>query len=115
MNLFVHVVDTEFGVPAANLHVTLRRCTAGSGWIDLGKGLTGPDGQLVVWRGTLPSSATFRIEFGIDQYYSTLGSVSLFPEAIVVFRAGDTDDDLNLHLLISPNLLLSYRGIANEQ
>ena len=115
MNLFVHVVETEFGVPAANLHVALRRCTGGLNWIDLGKGHTGPDGQLMAWQGTLSVPTTFWIEFDIDRFYSTLGSVPLFPKAIVVLRVGDTDDDLHLHLLISPNLLLNYRASSDER
>lgn len=115
MNLFVHAVETEFGVPAANLHVALRRCAGGSSWTDIGKGLTGPDGRLKVWQGTLSVPTTFWIEFDIDRFYSTLGSVPLFPKAIVVLRADDTDDDLHLHLLISPNLLLNYRASSAER
>jgi 5-hydroxyisourate hydrolase len=114
VNLSVQVVETAFGVPAANLQVVLRRRTNGSGWIDLGEGHTGPDGRLTVWQGTLSASATFQLEFDIDRYYATLGSVPLFPRAIVVVRVGDTDKDLHLPMLISPNLLLTYHAPSEE-
>jgi 5-hydroxyisourate hydrolase len=112
VNLSVQVMEAAFGVPAADLQVMLRRCTTGSAWIDVGEGHTGPDGRLTLWQGTLSTPATFQLEFDIDRYYSTLGSVPLFSRAIATFRVGDTDEDLHLSVLISPNLLLAYRGSA---
>lgn len=114
MNLSVHVMDTAHGYPAADIRVGLRR-TSLSGWIHLAEGHTGPDGALTIWQGTPCGTETFRLEFDLDRYYSTLGSVPLFPLAIVVFRVGDTGEDLHLPLLISPNLLLTYRGSAEER
>jgi 5-hydroxyisourate hydrolase len=112
VNLSVHITDTASGVPAANVRIALRRSTV-SGWMDLAQGHTGPDGFLAVWSGESCGS-TFRLEFDLDRYYSILGSVPLFPRAITVFRASDSDEDLHLFLLISPNLLLTYRGSADE-
>jgi 5-hydroxyisourate hydrolase len=102
-------MDAAFGVPAANVKVGLRRTTV-SGWINVAEMCTGPDGWLTVSLGEMYGSATFRIEFDLDRYYSAMGSVSLFPRLIVVFRVANTDEDLHLPLLISPNLLLTYRG-----
>lgn len=106
-------MDATFGAPADNVRVGLERTTE-SGWIDLAEGHTGPDGRLTVWQGKLCGSAAFRLEFDLDRYYSALGSVSLFPRAIVVFRVSDADEDLHLPLLISPSFLLTYRGSADE-
>jgi 5-hydroxyisourate hydrolase len=113
VDLSIHVMDTAFGVPAADVHVGLQRTTM-SGWIDVAEGRTGPDGRLTVWRGTSCVSATFRLELDLDRYYAALGSISVFPRAIVVFRVGDSDEDLRLSLLISPNLLVIYRGGVDE-
>lgn len=113
MNLSVRVTDTTFGVPAANVQVGLQRTTV-SGWVDLGNGHTGPDGRLTVWQGTVYLSATFQLEFDLDRYYSTLGCVPLFPRAVVMVRVGGTGEDLHLPVLISPNLLLTYRGSDDE-
>jgi 5-hydroxyisourate hydrolase len=113
VNLSVHVTDTASGVPAANVRVALRRSTM-SGWMDLAEGHTGLDGQLTVWSGASCGS-TFRLECDLDRYYSILGSIPLFPRGIVVFRVGDSDEDLHLILLISPSLLLTYRGSADER
>jgi 5-hydroxyisourate hydrolase len=112
VNLSVYVVDTLFGVPGADIHVGLQHTTV-SGWVDLAEGYTGPDGRFTVWRGSLRVSATFRLELELDRYYTTLGSVPLFPRAIVVFRVGDSGEDLHLTVLVSPNLLVTYRGSAD--
>ena len=109
MNLSVHVTDAAHGVPAADLQVGLRRITV-SGWIDLAEERTGPDGRFTALLGALYGSTTFQLELDIARYYSVLGSVPLFPRVIMLFRVGDTDEDLHLPLLISPNLLVAYRG-----
>ena len=42
------------------------------------------------------------------------GSVAVFHHATVVFRLGDTDEYLYPTVLASPNLVVIYRGGADE-
>jgi 5-hydroxyisourate hydrolase len=111
MNLSVYVMDTASGLPAACVRVGLVRVTM-SGCTDLARGHTGEDGRLAVWRGPMCGPATFRLELDLDRYFATLGTIPLFPRAVVVLRA--CDEDLHLTLLISPNLMFTYRASANE-
>lgn len=113
VDLSIHVMDTAFGVPAADVHVGLQRATV-SGWTDIAEGYTGPDGRLTVGHDTTSVSATFRLELDLDRYYAVLGTGSAFPRGIVVFRVSDTDADLHLSLLTSPNLLVIYRDSADQ-
>jgi 5-hydroxyisourate hydrolase len=106
-------MDAASGLPAASMPVGLQRITV-SGCLDLARGRTGTDGRLAVWHGSLCGQATFRLELDLDRYFGALGTVPLFPRAVVVLRAGDGDEDLHLTLLISPNLLLTYRDSAAE-
>ena len=109
VNLTVHVVDTVFGVPAADLEVGLRRRTE-SDWRELARGRTAADGRLAIWQERELRSGTYQLKFDLDGYYATLGSVPLHPRAIVEFRVTDPTADLDLPLLISPNSYCTYRG-----
>jgi 5-hydroxyisourate hydrolase-like protein (transthyretin family) len=113
VNVSVRVTDTAFGGPGAGISVALQRTTL-SGWIDLAKGQTDLNGRLAVWQGTLGLPATFQLEFDLDRYYAALGSVAVFHRATVVFRLSNTDEDLYLTILTSPNLVVISRGGADE-
>jgi 5-hydroxyisourate hydrolase len=109
VKLSICVVDAVFGAPAADIPVGLQRTTV-SGWIDLAKGQTGPDGRLALWQGQVELLATFQLEFDLDRYYAALGTETVFPRATVAFRAGDTRGDLYLTILTSPNLVAIYHS-----
>ncbi|MGW3655084.1 hydroxyisourate hydrolase [Streptomyces sp. NPDC005151] len=111
MTVDVRIVDTSFGVPAADVDVLLSR-RAEDGWQEVVRGRTDPEGLLVV---PPPSevrsgSAVYRIECDLDAYYAVLGVVPLFPRLTVEVRVVEPDVRLSLPLVISAHSVFAYRG-----
>jgi 5-hydroxyisourate hydrolase len=107
--LSLQVIETSFGTAAADVAVRLRWRTA-DGWRDLAEGRTAADGELLLWPGRFPAAGTYRIFFDLDAYYAALGTVPLYPSAVVEFRVEDQDTDLHMPLLVTPNSILTYRS-----
>jgi 5-hydroxyisourate hydrolase len=109
MTLAVHIVDHSFGVPAADVDVLLRRQTE-DGWQDVVRGLTGEDGRLTVLpAGQLPP-AVYQLVCDLDAYYAILGTVALFPRAVVEFRVSEPEAELLLPIVVSAHSVFAYLG-----
>ncbi|MBS2532131.1 hydroxyisourate hydrolase [Catenulispora sp. NF23] len=113
MKLSVHVIDSAFGLPAAEVRVVLRR-VRDTERVDLATGLTGSDGRLLIWEGDPRGTGTYELDFDLDGYYATTGNVSLFPRALLQVRITEATESLHIPLLIAPYLMLSYRGSAQH-
>jgi 5-hydroxyisourate hydrolase len=111
MMLSVHVVDCAYGVSAADVGVVLRRQIE-SNWRDLVAGRTGSDGRLVVWRDVAIDTGIYRLVFDLDGYYGILGTIPLYPRAIVEFRIDDPNTDMHLPLMVTSNSYLTCRSGA---
>jgi 5-hydroxyisourate hydrolase len=109
VRLSTRVIDSSFGVLAADVRVVLRR-RAEDGWAQLAVGRTGSDGGLADWHEGPLGTGTYQLEFDIDGYYAALGSVPLHPRVIVEFRVSDPTLDLHLPLLVTPNSFHAFRG-----
>jgi 5-hydroxyisourate hydrolase len=106
-----HVLDTAAGRPAAGVPVTLH-AREHDGWVEVGAGVTGPDGRLA---GLAPAGATLRaglhrLVFDTGAYFAKRGQAGFYPEVSVVFEVTDPADHYHVPLLLSPWGYTTYRG-----
>ncbi|MET9221065.1 hydroxyisourate hydrolase [Streptomyces sp. NPDC088197] len=109
VSLCVHIVDSAFGVPAADVDVLLRQ-PAGDDWRELVRGRTGQDGRLAMLGDRNIQPGIYQVVCDLDAYYAVLGSLPLHPRAIVEFRVTESDADIHLPIVVSTHSFLSYRG-----
>ncbi|MEV6012226.1 hydroxyisourate hydrolase [Streptomyces sp. NPDC051976] len=109
MSLCVHIVDSSFGVPAADVDVLLRQ-HAEDDWRELVRGRTGQDGRLAMLADRHVQPGVYQVICDLDGYYAMLGSMPMHPRAIVEFRVTDSDADVQLPIVVSTHSCLSYRG-----
>ncbi|MGW2182851.1 hydroxyisourate hydrolase [Streptomyces sp. NPDC001732] len=111
MSVDIRIVDTSFGVPAADVDVLLSR-RAEDDWQEVVRGRTDPDGLLVVPPRPegRPGSAVYRIECDLDAYYAVLGVVPLFPRLTMEVRVVEPDVQLSLAMVISAHSVSAHRG-----
>ena len=96
-----HVLDTEHGVPAANVAVDISLVTD-DGVEAVGGGLTDGDGRIRRLVDGLLVAGDYRISFRIDGAF--------FQEVSISFRVSDTTRSYHVPLLLAPYSLATYRG-----
>jgi 5-hydroxyisourate hydrolase len=96
-----HVLDTEHGVPAANVAVELSRATE-VGLEPVGGGLTDDDGRIRRLIDGPLLEGDYAITFRIQGAF--------FREVSITFRVTDTSRSYHVPLLLAPYSLASYRG-----
>ena len=107
-----HVLDTSTGRPAEGIRVTLERLDGSEVVAVDGPGVTDADGRL---RDLLPagdriSEGTYRLRFDVESYFARDGRAAFYPEVIVIFRVGRTDEHYHVPVLLSPFGYSTYRG-----
>ena len=98
-----HVLDTELGMPAAGVHVTLYRILDDGQAVRLSQALTDADGRI---RDLLERPLTvgdYRLEFA-------LGSGGFFERASLDLHITDASRSYHVPLLKSAFALTTYRG-----
>ena len=91
------VIDTALGHPAGNIPVVLDHFATGRGWLELGGGVTDPDGIIETF-GEDPAAGIYRLTFDIAAYQPE----PFFPTISVTFEVTDAEDDCHLALHLSP-------------
>ncbi|MEW2520827.1 hydroxyisourate hydrolase [Actinacidiphila alni] len=109
VSLSVHIVDSAFGVPAADVDVQLRHAT-GDDWRELVRGRTGADGRLAVLGDRDVPPGVYQVICDLDAYYAALGALPLNPRAVVEFRVSESDADMHLSIVVSAHSFMSYRA-----
>ena len=106
-----HVLDIARGRPANGVPVVLE-IQAGSGWREIGRGLTDVDGRArqLLPMGSSLTTGIYRITFGIETYFRTEGIEGFYPEASIVFHVRDANQSYHVPLLLSPYGYSTYRG-----
>ena len=120
-SISTHVLDTNLGIPAAGVPVSLEIQTKDGSWKSISQGLTDADGrisQLVPTHGFIEPGIEPRIEPGIyritfdtSHYFRSIEVQALYPSISVVFEKR-LEDSRHFHipLLLSPNGYSTYRG-----
>lgn len=106
-----HVLDTSRGRPASGVPVLLEM-RAEDGWREVARAETDADGrarQLLSPESPL-EAGTWRLTFGVGNYFAAQGVESFYPEATIVFTIRDTGQHYHVPLLLSPYGYSTYRG-----
>jgi 5-hydroxyisourate hydrolase len=100
-----HVLDTERGVPAVGVHVTLYRLDVGDGPIRMTQALTDGDGRVRDLLERPLAAGDYRLEFDVAHEDGTF-----FTKLAVELRITDTARSYHIPLLLSPYSMTTYRG-----
>ena len=101
-----HVLDTERGVPAAGVHVTLYRLdVAGGKPIRMTQALTDSDGRVRDLLERPLVAGEYRLEFDIAHEDG-----SFFTKLAIDLRVTDADRSYHVPLLLAPYSMTTYRG-----
>lgn len=105
-----HVLDTAAGRPAAGVSVELAVLQA-EGWQDVAEATTDADGRVRAWRPVDEfATGTYRLRFGIGDYFDGRGTPGFHPWADVVFLVEEPEAHYHVPLLVSPFGYTTYRG-----
>jgi 5-hydroxyisourate hydrolase len=100
-----HVLDTERGVPAAGVHVTLWRVDVGDAPIRMTQALTDADGRIRDLLDRPLQAGDYRLEFDVAHEDG-----SFFTKIAVDVRIDDTARSYHVPLLLAPYSMTTYRG-----
>ena len=100
-----HVLDTERGVPAAAVHVTLYRVDIGEAPIRMTQALTDADGRIRDLLERPLQAGDYRLEFDVAHEDGTF-----FTKIAVDVRIEDTTRSYHVPLLLAPYSMTTYRG-----
>jgi 5-hydroxyisourate hydrolase len=106
-----HVLDTEKGVPAVGIHVTLYKLGEDDRPIRLTQALTDDDGRVHDLLGRAMSPGVYRLEFNLAGGRAPGTADDRFFRKIAVdLRVEDVGRSYHVPLLIAPFSFTTYRG-----
>jgi len=100
-----HVLDTERGMPAAGVHVTLYRLDVGQAPIRMTQALTDGDGRVRDLLERPLTAGEYRLEFDVAHEDG-----SFFTRIAVDVRVEDVGRSYHVPLLLAPYSMTTYRG-----
>jgi 5-hydroxyisourate hydrolase len=100
-----HVLDTERGVPAVGVHVTLYRLDVGEAPIRMTQALTDGDGRVRDLLERPLAAGDYRLEFDVAH-----AEALFFTKLSVDLRVTDTGRSYHVPLLLAPYSMTTYRG-----
>jgi 5-hydroxyisourate hydrolase len=100
-----HVLDTERGMPAAGVRVTLSRLDVGSAPIRMTQALTDGDGRVRDLLERPLVAGDYRLEFDVAHEDG-----SFFTKVAVDLRIADANRSYHVPLLLAPYAMTTYRG-----
>ena len=105
-----HVLDISLGKPAEGVHISLSKLH-GDHWHELAGGDTDADGRVgnLLQPGEL-KPGTYRMHFGVADYFKASARKSFYPYADVVFVIEAVNEHYHVPLLLSPYGYSTYRG-----
>jgi 5-hydroxyisourate hydrolase len=108
MSVFVQVIDGTYGRPAAGVAVRLERDVEGV-WTEQRRDMTGDDGNIVRLCDGKLTRGTYRLEFDVDSYFSSLGIAPFCPTVAMKFRMSDPAQLHRISLIITPSAYFAYQ------
>lgn len=106
-----HVLDTERGVPAAGVHVSLYKLGEDDRPIRLSQALTDDDGRIRDLLERPLSPGVYRLEFNLAGRAAPDDAADRFFRRLSVdLRIDDTSRSYHVPLLLAPFSMTTYRG-----
>ena len=111
-----HVLDTERGMPAAGIHVTLYRIADDGRPFRLTQALTDADGRVADLLDRPLTAGDYRLEFALTQEFDDKAPGTqpptdpFFRRLTVDLRVTDTSRTYHVPLLLAPFSMTTYRG-----
>jgi 5-hydroxyisourate hydrolase len=111
-----HVLDTERGLPAAGIHVTLYRIADDGRPLRLTQALTDADGRIGDLLDRPLTAGDYRLEFSLTREVedaapgTAADSDPFFRRLTVDLRVTDTARSYHVPLLLAPFSMTTYRG-----
>ena len=110
-----HVLDTELGLPAAGVHVTLYRIADDGRPFRLTQALTDADGRVADLLDRPLTAGDYRLEFALTQELDDAAPGApptdpFFRRLTVDLRVTDTSRSYHVPLLLAPYSMTTYRG-----
>ena len=99
------VQDSSRGIPAARIPVELDIFVTGSGWIEVGHGVTNVDGHILDFRED-PAPGLYRLMFDVAMYTPD----AFFPSIAITFEVRDPNRRYHIPLVLSPFGYSTYRS-----
>jgi 5-hydroxyisourate hydrolase len=100
-----HVLDTERGLPAAGVHVTLYRLDVAAAPVRMTQALTDADGRIGDLLDRPLQAGEYRLEFDIAREDG-----SFFTKLAIDLRVTDAERSYHVPLLLAPFAMTTYRG-----
>lgn len=117
MSISTHVLDTERGVPARGIRVTLYRLDVGDGPIRLTQAMTDADGRVRDLLERPLAAGDYRLEFDLsrgagaaDTDAGADAGPGFFRRLSVDLTVADTGRGYHVPLLLAPFSMTTYRG-----
>lgn len=111
--LSTHVLDTQWGRPAAGVPILLEaQERGGAGWRELARGTTNSDGRVKDFlpAGTSLEPGVYRMTFDTAEYFRAHSVKGFYPYVSVVFEIHSAGEHYHVPLLLSPFGFSTYRG-----
>ena len=105
-----HVLDTERGVPAAGVRVTLYRLDVGAAPIRMTQALTDVDGRVRDLLGRPLTAGDYRLEFDVAGRGDDAAAGGFFTRMSVDLSIADSSRSYHVPLLLAPFSMTTYRG-----
>jgi 5-hydroxyisourate hydrolase len=106
--LSTHVLDTGRGAPAAGIAVTVFAVTDDAR-VEIGTGLTGPDGRIAALAGSL-EPGLYELVFATDPYFASQRMDALFDRVALRVRVTNASAHYHVPLLLTAFGYTTYRG-----
>jgi 5-hydroxyisourate hydrolase len=113
MRITTRVLDGTYGQSAAGVRAYLERAS-GNGWVTVCDAETDSGGRIEDWDSRQLERGLYRIVFDSDRYFATLGTVTAYPEIVVIFRMPSESRSFQVHVTLSPYSYSTYFGAAES-
>jgi 5-hydroxyisourate hydrolase len=110
--LSTHVLDTQWGRPAAGVPILLEAQEGENAWRELARGTTNSDGRVKDFLpvGTNLAPGLYRMTFQTAEYFRAHSVRGFYPYVSVVFEIHSAGEHYHVPLLLSPFGFSTYRG-----
>jgi 5-hydroxyisourate hydrolase len=111
MRITTHVLDSTYGQSAAGMRALLERAS-GNGWVTVANAETDSEGRFEDSRQL--ECGLYRIVFDSDRYFAMLGTISAYPEIVVIFRMPSESRTFQVQVTLSPYSYSTYFGATES-